>query len=44
MTNKSQLNFILNKKQNEIKSMNLLNDMNYYKVALCDFQYIFKNK
>ena len=25
-------------------SMNLLNDMNYYKVALCDFQFIFKNK
>lgn len=25
-------------------SMNLLNDMNYYKVAQCDFQYIYKNK
>jgi hypothetical protein len=25
-------------------SMNLLNDMNYYKVAQCDFQYINKNK
>ena len=25
-------------------SMNLLNDMNYYKVAECDFQYFYKNK
>ena len=33
----------LNSDMSEV-SMNLLNDMNYYKVALCDFQYIFKNK